>query len=61
MINTTKVWFMKIMIFKKSLYKKALEDFLSTPLMKSKFRKRENQGSAIQGSGCYNYGSFLQH
>ena len=59
MINTTKIY--ENYDLQKSLYKKALEDFLSTPLMKSKFRKRENQGSAIQGSGCYNYGSFLQH
>ena len=59
MINTTKIY--ENYDLQKSLYKKALEDFLSTPFMKSKFRKRENQGSAIQGSGCYNYSSFLQH
>ena len=61
MIDTTKVWFMKIMFFKKAYMIKSQKIFYQLHLWNTKFTKRENQGSAIQESGCDNFGSFLQH
>ena len=52
---------MKIVFFKKAYIIKRQKIFYQLHLWNTKFTKRENQGSAIQESGCDNFGSFLQH